>query len=173
MQSLTGWLARNFSASSVFGRGANAVFLDFRVFFVDLGMFAKNTLILLSFLLFTGCAKTIERIQERKVLDAMTQGQWHLTSFIKAGNDITGDFAPYLFQFHENNTVEAIKNGNVQNRGSWEADVNGRSMISNFPGASTPISLLNGTWKITNNSWTFVEASQTVNNELLTLRLEK
>ena len=136
-------------------------------------MFAKVSVALLCFLLFTGCAKTIERIQERKVLDAMTSGQWHLTSFIKAGNDITADFAPYQFQFHENNTVDAIKNGNIQNTGSWEADVNTMSMISNFPDASAPVSLLNGTWKINNNSWTFVVASQTVNNELMTLRLEK
>jgi hypothetical protein len=33
--------------------------------------------------------------------------------------------------------------------------------------------LLNGTWQITNSDWTFVEASQTINNELRTLRLEK
>lgn len=136
-------------------------------------MYVKVSLTLLCFLLFTGCAKTIEQIQERKVIDAITNGQWHLTSFIKAGNDITADFAPYRFQFHENNTIEAIKDGNVQNTGSWEADVNARSITSSFPGAATPVSLLNGTWKISNNSWTFVEASQTVNNELMTLRLEK
>lgn len=136
-------------------------------------MYLKTCLLFLSFVVLTGCAKTAEQIVENQIVKAMTDGQWHLTKFTKGGTDITTDFALYLFQFRKNNTVDAIKNGSVEKTGTWQADANARTISSSFENAATPLSLLNGTWKITNNSWTFVEASQTVNGEAMTLRLEK
>jgi len=115
----------------------------------------------------------IKKKQEEKVLDAMTNGQWKVTSFVKGSNDLTSNFAPYRFQFKTNNTVDAINNGTVENTGTWNEDVNAQTISSNFINAANPVVLLNGTWKITNNSWTWVEANQTVNNELLALRLDK
>lgn len=124
-------------------------------------------------LLLAGCEKIKENIQEDMVIKAMTDGQWRVSNFTKGTVDKTADFSPYRFQFRSNNTVEAINNGNKEKSGTWEADPNNRTITSNFSNATAPVVLLNGTWKITNNSWTFVEASQTVNGEVLKLRIDK
>lgn len=123
--------------------------------------------------LITGCAKTVEQVQENLVIKAITDGQWHLTNFTKGNTNMTADFSPYRFQFRTNNTVEAINNGSTEKTGTWSTDASARTISSSFGNAATPLSLLNGTWKITDNSWTFVEASQMVNSETMTLRLEK
>jgi hypothetical protein len=120
-----------------------------------------------------GCAKTIESVQEDLVIKAMTDGQWRVTKFTTGTSDLTADFSPYKFQFIKDNTVQAINNSNIENTGSWAADAVARTISSSFSGATPTVTLLNGTWKITNNSWTFVEATQTVNNEVRTLRLDK
>lgn len=119
------------------------------------------------------CKKAIESAQEDLVIKAMTDGQWRVTKFTNGNSDVTASFSPYKFQFQKNNTVQAINNGSIENTGSWNADALARTIFSAFNGASSTVSLLNGTWKITNNSWTFVEANQTVNGEVLTLRLDK
>jgi hypothetical protein len=64
------------------------------------------------------CNKFKEKLQEDVVIKAMTDGQWRMTKFTRAGTDITADFAPYLFQFRANNTVEAINNGNTEKTGT-------------------------------------------------------
>lgn len=119
---------------------------------------------------------TPERIEEKQqnlVLQAMVNGQWKVSSFNKGGTDLTNDFSPYKFQFKENLTVDAINNGSVEKTGSWNADANAQTITSNFTGATNPVILLNGTWNITSTTWTSVNASQTVNGELRTLRLDK
>lgn len=107
------------------------------------------------------------------VVQAMVNGQWKVTNFNKGGTDITTSFAVYKFQFKTDLTVDAINNGNIEKTGSWNADANAQSITSNFTNAVNPLALLNGTWAITNNSWTWVEAKQTLNGELLSLRLDK
>jgi hypothetical protein len=121
----------------------------------------------------TGCQKLKEKVQEDIVIKAMTDGQWRMTNFTKGGADATAEFAPYLFQFRANNTVEALNNGTVEKSGTWSADPAARTISSQFSNASTALMLLNGTWNITSNSWTFVEANQMVNGQVLTLRLDK
>lgn len=121
-----------------------------------------------------GCKKQIEKIQTNLVIEAMTTGQWKMVSFKDGSTDLTQDFSPYTFQFKTNYTVDAIKNSLVESSGTWNADADAKTISSNFnPPATNPLPFLNGTWKITNNSWTFVEANQTVNGVLRTLRLEK
>lgn len=117
-----------------------------------------------------GC---IKKKQENAVINAMTSGQWVVSNFQKGGTDMTTSFSPYKFQFKTNLTVDAINNGTVEKTGNWNADANAQTITSNFTNVSDPLLLLNGTWKITNNSWTWVEASQTVNGELQVLRLDK
>ena len=134
----------------------------------------KNTLcLLLLALCFFSCKKIIENAQEDLVVKAMTDGQWRVTKFTRDNNNVTSDFAAYKFQFRSNKTVEAINNGAVETAGNWEGNATARTIASNFSTANQTVSLLNGTWLITNNSWTFVEATQTVNNEVRTLRLDK
>ena len=107
------------------------------------------------------------------MIKAMTDGQWRVTKFTRDTADVTADFSPYKFQFRTNNTVEAINNGSAETTGNWSANASARTIASSFSSANAIVSLLNGTWVITNNSWTFVEATQTVNNEVRTLRLDK
>ncbi len=131
-----------------------------------------TTILLLAFTLLS-CKKTIESIQENLIVKAMTDGQWKVTRYVRGGTEVTSDFSPYKFQFHSNNTVDAINNVSTESTGSWNADAASRTITSSFSTATSTVSLLNGTWQITNNSWTFVEATQTVNGEVRTLRLDK
>jgi hypothetical protein len=131
----------------------------------------KTFLTLLLCVAFASCSK--EQIQTNAVISAMTNGQWKVVNFMNGNTNMTSDFSVYKFQFKTNLSVDAINNNTVEKTGTWNADANARTITSNFTNASNPLMLLNGTWKITNNSWNFVEASQTVNNELRTLRLEK
>jgi hypothetical protein len=126
-------------------------------------------LLLLSILV--GCKK--EKKAENIVIQAMVNGQWKVTNFSKGGTDMTTSFSTYKFQFKTDFTVDAINNGSVEKTGSWNADAAAQSITSTFSNAVNPVALLNGTWAITNNSWTWVEAKQTLNGELLSLRLDK
>jgi hypothetical protein len=103
----------------------------------------------------------------------MTDGQWIVSRFMKGNADITPDFSEYKFQFKKDKTVDAIKSGIIEQSGTWSGNALSQTMSSNFLNGSHPVFLLNGTWNITNNSWTFVEASQNVNSELRTIRLDK
>ena len=103
----------------------------------------------------------------------MENGQWKVTNFNKGSNDITANFASYNFQFKSNYTVDAINSGSVEKTGTWNADATAQSITSNFINAADPLALLNGTWLITNTTWTSVEAKQTASGELRILRLDK
>jgi hypothetical protein len=133
----------------------------------------KQLLIIISLACLTGCKKVIEKKAETAIMNAMTDGQWVITTFISNGTNITTDFSAYRFQYFSNYTVNAIKSGNVENTGNWEGDVNTMSIFANFPNATNPLLLLNGTWHVTDNSWTYVKATMTIGNETRTLRLDK
>jgi len=121
----------------------------------------------------TSCAKEIQKQQENLVVQAMTNGQWVVTSYLKGSTDVTADFSVYKFQFKTNFAVDAINNGTVEKTGTWNADANAQTITSVFSGATNPLVLLNGTWNIINTTWTSVQANQTVNGESRTLRLDK
>ena len=133
----------------------------------------KQLLIIISLACLTGCKKVIEKKAETAIMNAMTDGQWIITTFISNGTNITTDFSAYRFQYFSNYTVNAIKSGNVENTGNWEGDVNTMSIFANFPNATNPLLLLNGTWHVTDNSWTYVKATMTIGNETRILRLDK
>jgi len=124
-------------------------------------------------LLSAGCQKTIQHAQENALIDAITSGQWKMTSFTKNGKPVTTDFAPYLFDFQKNNTVDAYNNNTIEKTGFWQGDITTQTITSTFTNAGYPLELLNGVWKITKSTWTSVDAKQTVNNELMVLRLDK
>ena len=130
----------------------------------------KIVYVLVFVFLLAGC---IKKKQEDIVINAMVDGQWKVTNFVKGSTNITTDFASYKFQFKSNFTVDAINNGTVEKTGSWNADATTQTITSTFVNAANPLIFLNGTWQITNNSWTWVNATQSLNGELLTLRLEK
>ena len=130
------------------------------------------TLFLLIIVL-SSCKKAVEKIGEDLVIKAMTDGQWKITKFTQNGTDITSSFSAYKFQYYSNKTVDAILNGTTERTGNWDGNASAMTTYANFPGATSPISLINGTWNITKNSWTYVEATQTNGAETKTLRLDK
>jgi hypothetical protein len=129
-------------------------------------------LLILTVFLF-GCKKTVEEKAEDAIMKAMTEGQWVITSFESNGSDLTADFLSYRFQYLTDYTVHAIKSGNIENTGTWQGDVNAMNISANFQNAANPILLLNGTWHITDNSWTYVVATMTVGSDVRSLRLNK
>ena len=133
----------------------------------------KIVLFLVLTFLTAGCKKTIEKIQEDLVVQAMTDGQWSVTVFTRNGNNITADFVSYKFKYYSDKTVDAINNGTVEKKGTWDGNAGTMTTSASFTGASYPLNLINGNWHIDNNSWTFVEASQTNGSETKTMRLDK
>ena len=123
--------------------------------------------------LFLSCKKAAENILQDAVISAMTDGQWAITSFTDNGNDSTSSFSGYRFQYYSNKTVDAIKNGTLVQTGSWDGSATSMTTWANFPQATSPLNLINGTWHIDNNSWTFVVASQTNGSETKSMRLDK
>jgi hypothetical protein len=119
------------------------------------------------------CGRTVEQIGEDLVIKAMTDGQWKVTKFTQNGADITSSFSSYKFQYYSNKTVDAINNGVTERTGNWDGNATAMTTWANFAGATNPIALINGTWNITKNSWTYVEATQTNGTETKTLRLDK
>lgn len=130
-------------------------------------------LIILSLVCLVGCKKIIEKKAENAIMKAMTDGQWVITSFVSDSTNITSDFSAYRFQYFDNYTVDAIRNGTVENTGNWEGDVQAMNISASFPNATNPLILLNGTWHVTDNSWTYVEATMTVGSTVRSLRLDK
>ena len=134
----------------------------------------KKVIIALSLvILASGCKKAIDKKKEDIIISAMTDGQWVITNFVNNGTVITSDFSAYKFQYYKNYTVDAIKNGTVENTGSWNGDPSTMTITANFSNATPPLDLINGSWHIDDNSWTYVVASQVSGNGTKKLRLEK
>src|SRR5215207_2539973 len=115
----------------------------------------KRLIALFSLIIFlASCKKTTEKIGEDLVIKAMTDGQWKITKFTQNGTDITASFSGYKFQYYSNKTVDAILNGTTERTGTWDGNASAMTTYASFPGAPNPVSLINGTWNITNNGWT-------------------
>lgn len=121
----------------------------------------------------TGCKKAIENAQEDLVIRAMTDGEWVINGFTLNNNTLTSDFSGYKFKYYSNRTVDAIKNGAVEKTGTWDGNATTMIISANFTGAAYPLTLINGSWLVTRNGWTFVEATQTTGSDVKTLRLDK
>lgn len=130
-------------------------------------------MLFLAILLCSGCKKALEQMAQNAIVNAMTDGYWVVTSFKQNGADITSDFTGYQFKYYSNKTVDAIQNGVVQQTGNWDGNVSAKTTWANFPGATVPLSLLDGTWNITNNTWTYVIATQTSGTDVKSMRLDK
>jgi hypothetical protein len=133
----------------------------------------KLTLIVILLFQLTSCKKTIENIQQDLVIQAMTDGQWKITNFVYNGSNISADFTNYRFKYYSNKTVDAINNGSVEKTGNWDGNATAMTTWASFTGAVYPLSLINGNWNITRNSWTYVEATQNSGSETKIMRLDK
>lgn len=133
----------------------------------------KPLLIIALFCSLASCKKTIEQVEQDLVLQAMTDGQWKITHFVNNGTDISAAFDSYRFKYYSNKTVDAINNGVVEKTGTWDGSQATNSTSANFINANYPLNLVNGTWHIDHNSWTYVEATQTIGTDVRTMRLDK
>jgi hypothetical protein len=133
----------------------------------------KLGFIVMAISVLASCKKLVEKKAEDAIMKVMTDGQWVVTSFTSNGSDVTTDFSGYSFQFFDDYTVKAVKNGTVAQTGTFQGDVSAMTISSNFPNAVNPLLLLNATWHITNTSDTYVIANTTVGTEIRTLRLDK
>ena len=123
-----------------------------------MNMQKRLLILLLIFLpLSYSCNKLIEEKKKDVVVEAMTDGRWFVKEYKAAGLFVTAEFDGYEFQFFEDGKVQAFLNSAVTN-GSWTGDINALTITANFGGAPSPISRLNGIWKIMDNSWTYVKA---------------
>ena len=127
----------------------------------------------IGFLALSSCKKAVEDQLNDIIIKSMSDGQWVITSFKDNGIDKTSDFSAYKFQYHTDKTVDAIKNGTIEISGNWDGNALEKTTWASFPGNSLPLTLLNGSWKISNNTWTYVVASQTNGSVTKSFRLEK
>jgi competence protein ComGC len=134
---------------------------------------AATILLLVSLASLTGCKKFVEKKKEDALVKAMVDGQWAITSFVHNGNNITPDFTGYKFQYYEDKTVDAIKDGSVETTGDWDGDVNTMTTWASFTGVSTPLSHINGSWHIDDSGWTYVVATQATTSDTKVMRLDK
>ncbi len=123
--------------------------------------------------LLAGCQKTYENAVEEAVISAITTGTWKVSEYIKGDSNLTASFSEYKFAFGNNRTVDAIRGNSVEATGAWEENAVAKTIYANYSNAHSTLMMLNGTWNISKNSWTYVVASQTVNGQLRKLRLDK
>ena len=118
------------------------------------------------------CKKNPPAVPEDLLIKILTEGEWAVTDFKLNGNNITTDFAGRRFKYKDNpKIVEAKFNGNVTNTGTWDGSQSTMTASANFPGATHPVVLVNGTWNLVPVSSRIVEASQTVGSEIKTMKL--
>jgi hypothetical protein len=103
------------------------------------------------------CKKLVEKKKEDLVMQAITDGRWFVKEYKAASLYVTAEFDGYEFQFYSDGKVDGFLNTAVTN-GTWTGDVNQMTITSNFGSAGQPLSRLDGTWKITDNSYTDVLA---------------
>ncbi|TCJ14474.1 hypothetical protein EPD60_10830 [Flaviaesturariibacter flavus] len=133
--------------------------------------------LLIALLPFLGsCKKIVEKIndaQEQAAVDVVTNGRWKMVAFSTGTTDQLPLFNNYLFQFNTNQTVDAYQGNTMVMSGTFVYDLNARTITSGFPTSSEPLSLLNGTFRVTDSGADFVKAEMTVNGETRRLHMIK
>ena len=132
-----------------------------------------TTLFILLLVIPFSCKKYIEQQEQNALVDLVTKGTWRITGYLDhQTNNITDSFSGYAFQFNENGTVYGIRYGQ-QTNGTWSANVNNKTITSDFPSATYPISMLNHTWTVTDSYTDSVAAKTSVDTSFNILNLHK
>ena len=134
--------------------------------------FAKVVFLLFVMDYFLFCKKKIEEKKKDMVMDDITNGVWYVEQYLEGTNNISGDFAGYIFKFNTDGTVTGDKGGTISN-GTWVGDSNNYSITSNFSGATDPVLKLSGVWKLTDTYWDYVEAEKNTSSGKDILHLRK
>jgi hypothetical protein len=120
----------------------------------------------------SSCKKFIDKQKENALVDLVTDGTWRVTRYLDHDTDMTAGFAGYVFQFNSDGTVNG-KLGEQSTPGTWTADINARTIQSEFPTAGNPLKMLNYSWKVTDSYKDSVSASTLVDNAYNLLELHK
>ena len=133
----------------------------------------KITAFLLLITLMGASCKKEKIIEEQKdlIFQILTDGFWSVTLLTVNTTDHTPEFAGYRFKFYDNKSVDASFNTVFVKSGTWDASTADMTTTSNFTGATQPLNLLNGTWKIDRSGSRFVEATQTNGTEVKKLKM--
>ncbi len=119
------------------------------------------------------CKKYIQNQEENALVSIVTKGNWRITGYMDHQTiNLTDSFSGYTFQFNENGTLYSVKFGQ-QTNGTWSADIGNKTITSNFPSATYPITLLNHTWTITDSYTDSVAAKTAVDTSFNILNLHK
>jgi hypothetical protein len=118
------------------------------------------------------CKKLVENTQRNALMDVITNGQWHVETFMNGTDSITSEFSGYNFKFNEDGTVVGLKDS-INITGSWQGDIANYSIISSFPETAQPLTKLNGTWKIKDSELDYVAAEMTTLQGTMILHLRK
>ena len=138
----------------------------------------KHSTPIIAFLLFLlvfpfSWKKYIQNQEENALVNIVTKGNWRITGYMDhQTTNLTDSFSGYTFQFNENGTLYCVKYGQ-QTNGTWSADIGNKTITSNFPSATYPITLLNHTWTITDSYTDSVAAKTAVDTSFNILNLHK
>jgi len=120
----------------------------------------------------TACKKVVEDKKKDLILDAMTNGQWYVYSFMDGDADISASFSPYTFQFYRDGKVSGFTS-TTEDKGMWVGDPDALTINSDFPDSGEPVNKLNAVWKLTNYTMDYVKAEATVGGITRKLFLKK
>src|ERR1700676_755672 len=110
------------------------------------------------------CKKFIEQQEQNAIVNMVTNGTWRITGYLDHRTvNITDSFSGYSFQFNKDGTLYGVRYGQ-QTNGTWSANVSNKSITSNFPSATYPISMLNHAWTITDSYTDSVAAKTAVDS---------
>jgi hypothetical protein len=123
-------------------------------------------------LCFFSCKKLVQQQEQNEAITIITNGVWYVQTYTQNSTDITSSFSGYVFQFNQDGTVTGTKDS-VSTTGTWAADVNARTITSNFPAPPVPLNMLNSVWKITDSGVDYVVANTIINDSTENLRLQK
>jgi len=130
------------------------------------------SLVLLSSIHFS-CKKYVQQQEQNYIVQLVTNGTWRITGYLDHQTfNLTDSFAGYAFQFNANNTLFGSRFGQ-QTYGTWSVDISAKSITTNFPSATYPITLLNHTWIITDSYTDSVAAKAVVDTSFNILNLHK
>ena len=120
------------------------------------------------------CKKYVQQQEQNVLVNLVTSGTWRVTGYMDhQTTNLTDSFSGYSFQFNENGTVVATTLSQQQTSGTWAADVQTKTIASNFPSAPLPLSLLNHVWTVTDSYSDSVAAKTQVDSSYNILNLHK
>lgn len=128
--------------------------------------------VLMLSVIFSSCEKAEQFLQKAVLTQIITNDRWVVETFAVSGTDVTGEYAPYEFEFNKNGTVTAFKSTEAI-QGDWKEDLNAMSIQTHFANPTETLQRFNTVWYISKSAATFVEARAVTSNGIFNLKLIK